>query len=91
VFRLKTGRIKRGTVAFSTASTNHYVRDGAVIHSARQSYTGQIEYFGVYCFDNDKCYLIPVDDIGKTGGFLRIDETKNNQKKNIHWAKDYEM
>ena len=56
-----------------------------------ESYRGEIEYFGVYCPDNDKCYLVPVDDVAKTVGILRVEPTLNNQSKGVRWAKDYEI
>jgi hypothetical protein len=35
--------------------------------------------------------MIPVDDVGTTSAKLRIEECGNYQKKNIHWAVDYEI
>ena len=36
-------------------------------------------------------YLIPVDHAGISQMSLRLVPTKNNQEKNIGWAKDYEI
>ncbi len=54
-------------------------------------YRGQCDYFAVYCEELDKVYLILVDDVGMTSANLRLEPTKNNQTKNVRWAKDYEL
>jgi len=89
--QVKTGRYRKGRIKFATASTNHYVRNGKVIHAERTSYRGQIEYFGIYCFELDKCYLVPVDIMGITTGFLRVDPLKSKNGNKIYWAKDFEI
>jgi len=84
----KTGRIDEGRTAitFSTAIRN-------VTGKNRQSrnYRGQCDYFAVYNERLNKVYLIPVDQVGTTGAVLRLAPRKNNQAKNILWAKDYEL
>jgi hypothetical protein len=58
----------------------------------RRSYIGDAEYFGVYCAELNAVYLVPIgitsyaSDVG-----LRIQTTKNNQKKKVIWAKDYQI
>jgi hypothetical protein len=54
-------------------------------------YRGQCDYFAVYCEQLNKTYLIPVDQVGATRAHLRLMPTKNNQEKNVRWAKDYEL
>ncbi len=54
-------------------------------------YQGQCEYFAVYCADLGQVYLVPVDQVGRTRAHLRIEPTKNNQEKNVRWAKDYKL
>jgi hypothetical protein len=60
------------------------VQDGTV-------YTNDIDYFGVYCPENDKVYLVPVEDTTQRLCSLRVTPAKNNQKKRVRWAKDYEV
>ena len=52
-------------------------------------YRGQCDYFAVYCEQLNKVYLIPVDQVGTTRAHLRLVPAKNNQEKNVRWAKDY--
>jgi hypothetical protein len=87
----KTGNLEqRGTtIGFSAASSTYHYYGGKV--RERRDYRGQVEYFGVYCPQNDKAYLVPVDVVGRTKGMLRLVEAKNNQEKNVHWAQDYEI
>jgi len=49
------------------------------------------DYFGVYDLTNGGVYFVPssVLDGNNSGIFLRVKECKNNQIKNIHFAKDY--
>ena len=87
----KTGRLEQnGTVvAFNAASSTYHYYSGK--GRERRDYRGQVEYFGVYCPQNNRAFLVPVDIVGKTEGKLRLVETKNNQSKNVHWAEDYEI
>ena len=84
----KTGRIDEGGTAlrFSTSISN-------VTGKNRQprNYRGQCDYFAVYNERLNKVYLIPVDQVGTTRASLRLAPSKNNQDKNILWAKDYEL
>lgn len=68
----------------STKSTTAEVR----------TYKGEVDYFGVYCPQLDKCYLIPENDVPPSGRAIqiRIDPSKcNHEIHNINWAKDYEI
>ncbi|HDN27657.1 MAG TPA: hypothetical protein ENG03_11295 [Thioploca sp.] len=80
----KTGRLKNGVVSFQTCSSSYH-RNGK-----RHSYRGQIEYFGVFCHENGKCYFVPVNDVGIRSAKLRVERPANGQERNINWAKDYE-
>ncbi len=58
-----------------------------------KSYKGEVDYFGVYCPELDKCYLIPETNLPPSGLaiHLRVDPVKNSQIVKINWAKDYEL
>jgi hypothetical protein len=81
----KTGRVRKGCIAFNTAS-NHYHRGGGT-----HNYRGEVELFGVYCQDNDKVYMVPVEEVGLRSAFLRLDPAKNNQQSGIRLAEQYEL
>jgi hypothetical protein len=52
----------------------------------------EIDAIAAYAPDTDRCYLIPVDEVGKrTVLSLRIAPPENNQARLIRWAKDYEL
>jgi hypothetical protein len=85
----KTGWLdeKKTVVNFATASSyNHTAKQKGWRH-----YRGQADYFAVYCEELDKAYLIPVDAVGLTLAKLRLVSAKNNQMKNVRWARDYEL
>lgn len=55
-------------------------------------YTNQVDYFAVCCLENNYIGLIPFKDTLKSSSIsLRINKTKNNQSKNIHYAEDYKL
>jgi len=87
----KTARYNkvRGTVQFNTITT--YARVGGKPH-LRKGYKGEADYFGVYCPEIGKVYLVPVEEMPDGGtGVLRLYPTKNSQQKGVRWAKDYEI
>jgi len=49
----------------------------------------ELDYFAVYCPDNDKCYYIGINDFDKSFT-LRFEDTRNNNITKIRFAKDYE-
>ncbi|MBV9688585.1 MAG: hypothetical protein JO202_02630 [Ktedonobacteraceae bacterium] len=38
-----------------------------------------------------RVYLVPVDHTGTSSTVLGVTATKNNQEKNVRWARDYEL
>ncbi len=84
----KTGRLRKGAIVFYPCSVDSRSERGRCI---RKGYLGQVQYFGVYCPDLKKCYLVPVEDATTTGCSLRVDPPRNGQKTRIRWAEDYEI
>lgn len=76
----KNGRLRDGVVKFKAASFGP--------RAPKRGYQG-IDYFGVFCPDNDTVYLVPVADVPVGEAGLRIAPTKDNRKQGVHWAKDY--
>jgi hypothetical protein len=57
-----------------------------------KSYTSEeVDLFLAYCIKLNKVYLAWMDEVPATQIFLRLKETKNQQKKAVRWAKDYEL
>jgi hypothetical protein len=87
----KTGHISNGAVFFPTQSLRAAKRETEWRRVAFD-YLGQVEYFGVYCPDNGKVYLVPIKDApNRRICALRINPPKNNQSKRIRWAGPYEL
>lgn len=57
----------------------------------KRGYKGVAEWFGVYSPDTGKVYMVSVNERGNGGMKLRLHPTRNNQEKNVRWAKDYEI
>lgn len=84
----KTAQIQdEGTVvAFNTATHNIATKNRQTRH-----YRRQCDYFAVFCEGLNKIYLVPVEQVGLTKANLRLVSAKNNQEKNVRWAKNYEL
>lgn len=82
--QIKSGRLRRGVIYFAACSS-HYHRRGP--HS--RSYHGEVAYFGVFCAGTNQVYMIPCADAPATLGSLRIDPTKQGQRKKVRWAHPY--
>ena len=87
----KTGGIFNGAMFFPTQSLRAAHRETEWKRVARD-YQGDIDYFGVYCTDNGKVYLVPIA-VAATHWrcFLRLDPPKNKQRKGIRWAREFEL
>jgi len=87
--QVKTGWLNedQSVIHFATSSSMNYT----VKHKGARSYRGQCEYFAIYVEALNKVYFLPVDEVGVTKGTLRLLPSKNNQEKNVRWAKDYEL
>jgi hypothetical protein len=82
----KTGRLSRGAIAFSVASSQYH-RGGR-----RRSYQGQIDAFGVFCPETRKTYIIPLRDLPLVReAKLRLETPRNSQARGIRWAAQYEI
>lgn len=78
----KTGRVKNGVLLF-----NAYSQSGN--GSVKMSYRGLADLFAVLNPDNEKVYIVPVDEVGVTVVSLRITPTANKQVQGIRWAEMY--
>jgi PD-(D/E)XK endonuclease len=81
----KTGRLKDGTVQFKCVSVHK-----TEIGYENRAYCGDADFFGVFCPENEKVYVVPVSDLAVLAT-LRIEPPKNGQKSGIWWAKSFEI
>lgn len=79
----KTGRLKDGAIYFDACSSQAHRGKG------KQDYRGQIEMFAIYFPDTDLVYMVPVDEVGRTCGMLRLEPSKNGQIKGVRLASSY--
>jgi hypothetical protein len=85
----KTGRFGKGCIEFAASSSDR-VTDSQ--RNLRRGYRGQVDYFGVWCPARPEfVYLVPVEDVSQSVGFLRLEPVRNGQVKGIRWASEYEV
>ena len=84
----KMGRLIKGVITFYPCSVDSRSEKGRCL---RKSYVGEVDLFGVYCPEVQKCYLVPIEVTRTTACSLRVEPPKNGQKTRIHWAADYEI
>lgn len=85
----KTGRLRNGAVLFATCSSYGHHRNP---QTARRDYTGQVDYFAVYCPETAGVYLVPIAELPvRVQGALRVTPPRNNQRRHIRFAADYEI
>ncbi len=76
----KTAWPHRGCLLFNSHATDH--------GSGARSYVGRADLFGVYFPPRQAVYLVPVN-ISSHEGRLRLEPTRNNQRRRVRWAADY--
>ena len=84
----KTGRLRKGAVLFKTCSTY----DHHPYAKPSRDYFGQVDYFAVYCPQTSGVYLVPIEALPtRVAAALRVDCPRNNQRRRIRYAADYEI
>jgi hypothetical protein len=73
----------RGCVVFNAYSTDH--------GSGPHGYAGLADLFGVYFPPLEQVFLAPIDAVAATEGRLRFEPPRNNQRKRIRLAADFEI
>jgi PD-(D/E)XK endonuclease len=68
---------------------NRRTREGLL----RRLYTAdEVEAFAAYCLELDRCYFLPFASFPDQPYIqLRLSPARNNQRKGINWAEDYEF
>jgi len=79
-----------GYLIFNTSTVSAGGR--GVWKKKKSGYEGRAEYFGVYSPDTGKVCMVSVSEAPRASSMrLRLQASKNNQEKNVKWAKDYEV
>lgn len=85
----KTGRLRLGAVRFNTCSTYAHHPNPKVV---RRNYLGQIDYWGVHCPETCGVYLVPIADASlRKQAALRVEPSRNNQRRHVRLAADYQI
>lgn len=79
----KTAWPRRGCLIFKSYSTDH--------GRGPQSYVGLADIFGVYFPPESSVYLVPVAAVARCEGRLRLEPARNNQRRRIRKAIDFEI
>jgi len=85
----KTGRLRDGAVRFKVCSSYAHHPNP---RQPKRDYIGEIDCFAIYCPDTGAVYLVPIRDILlRWEGALRVDSSRNGQRRGIRFAADYEI
>ncbi len=79
--QVKSGRIRKGCVEFTTCSTDH--------GRGAQPYDGRAEVIAVHVPEPDMLLMVPVEICPRSKGNLRAHPPRNNQRRGIRFAADY--
>lgn len=81
--------VRRGDVIQVPCYSSRRGRDGFV----KTMYTSsEIDAVAAFCAELGRCFYLPVERFGvRTHVQLRLAPPRNNQRKGIHWASDYEL
>jgi hypothetical protein len=72
-----------GCLLFNSAATDH--------GRGPRTYRGLADAFGVYFPELGSSYLVPVRDIPGGEGRLRLEPSRNGQRRRVRLARDYEL
>jgi hypothetical protein len=80
---VQAGMAAAGLRGFNSRSTDH--------GRGPQSYIGLADIFGVYFPPTEAVYLVPIEAVASFEGRLRLEPTRNNQKRFIRFANEFEI
>jgi hypothetical protein len=79
---------RHGELVLVRCYSNRRARTGLV----RRLYTAQeIDAFAAYCLELDRCFFMPIDRFPTHEIRLRLSPPRNNQRRGIHWADDFDF
>jgi hypothetical protein len=82
----KTGRLRNGRIEFATRSVRVNTTGWFT-----QDYSAEADIFLVYWAQGRRIYAVPVDEAPATQMWLRLEPTRNGQRRGIHLAEQYEL
>jgi len=77
----KTAWPSGGCMLFNCRATDH--------GRGPQSYVGLADLFGVYFPPDRAVYLVPIDAVAEHEGRLRLESTRNNQRRRVRLAEEF--
>lgn len=80
----KTGRYRDGVIKFSCCSSSNHRKNGK-----RKSYTGDVDWFAIYCPETKCCYYIKVKNCPTRNCSLRIKDFSTIRKYKTRWAENF--
>jgi hypothetical protein len=81
--QVKSGRLRKGCVEFNACATDH--------GSGRRPYTGRADIIAVHLSEPHRLFMVPVEVCPSYKGFLRVEDARNNQRRRVRLAADYEF
>jgi hypothetical protein len=81
--QVKSGRIRKGCVEFNTCSTDH--------GGGPQAYMGRADVIAVHLPAPNRVFMVPVDVCPTSKGNTRLDLPRNNQRRRVRFAEEYEF
>ncbi|SRR6266851_80172 len=85
----KTGRLRNGSIHFSVKSVRSNTKG-----CWSTNYHGDIDFFAVYCPENQQAYVVPIDRVGTSQRTLRVEPFKrfgSLQGKDHLLAEDFKL
>lgn len=79
----KTAWPRGGCLIFNNRTTDH--------GRGPQLYFGLADIFAVYFPPSRSVYLVPIDAVAQSEGRLRLEATRNNQRRGVRLAADFEI
>ena len=85
----KTGHLHEGAVRFRTCSSYAHHPNPRMLF---RDYQGDVDAFAVHCVESGAVYLIPIEHLpNKYQASLRVEPSRNNQRRKIRPASAYEI
>jgi hypothetical protein len=85
----KSGRLRAGAIRFSACSSYAHHPHPRI---SKRDYVGEVDFFAVYSRETGSVYLVPLVDVQLTReAALRVEPTRNGQRRLIREASRYEI